>query len=611
MAEHETSDPLVGTLLGERYLVQELVGEGGMGRVYLGQHLMMRKRIALKVIHPQLLHVEEVVARFEREAVAAGHIEHPNAVAAMDFGRTGDGSLFLVMEYVEGRRLDDLLKAGRLEVPRAVHVTRQVLRALRRAHTLGIVHRDIKPENVLLVERDGDPDFVKVLDFGIAKMTLPEGQDGAPLTQMGMVYGTPEYLSPEQATGSAVDARADLYSVGVLLYEMLAGRRPFSGGSPVELLGQHVTAAVPAIADVAPEARVPASLEALVQRLLAKLPEQRPSGAAEVLEALDGLEGARGAMGALGHAPTAAAVHPAHLPAKGREPSLAEAARTFARVAAVEARRLAVTLSALARRSPLAAVGIAAGLVLLVATPIAVLSAGEADGAGESDGETGPAASPLEREPATAPAPPAPREPARAGPVGQLAPQGAAPAPAGSDSATPYSLGSSLADAGELVSALAHYRSALQLRPAYADDPKLRADVVRALGDRRAQEAAKTLIRVTLRDRVADDLADAVASSRPLLRRNARSLLEEILPVERWPARVRALQELRAASSCSAKKAIVVRMRQAGDPRVLPVLRELREQRRGCGFLGMSDCNACLRPELAATIDALQTRPPR
>jgi len=604
MTETETAaDPLVGTTLGERYLVQELVGEGGMGRVYLGQHVMMRKRIALKVIHPQLLHVEEVVARFEREAVAAGHIEHPNAVAATDFGRTADGSLFLVMEYVEGRRLDHLLKAGRLDFPRAVHVTRQVLRALRRAHALGIVHRDIKPENVLLVERDGDPDFVKVLDFGIAKMTLPEGAagDAAPLTQIGMVYGTPEYLSPEQATGSSVDGRADLYSVGVMLYEMLAGRRPFAGGSPVELLGQHVTAAVPPIAEVTPGAHVPAALEALVQRLLAKLPEQRPASAAEVLEALDGLEGASsGAAHALGHAPTAAALASPHTRPTLRDPTLSEAARILARVAAADVRRLAGTLGERARRSPLAAIGIGAGILLVLATPLAVLSAGESD---EVEGDQG---APLQPETAAA----TPTQPSGAAETGPpSAPHVATPPPAGSDAATPYSLGSSLADAGELVSALAHYRSALQLRPAYADDPKLRADVVRALGDRRAQQAAKTLIRVTLRDRVTGELADAIGSPRPLLRRNARALLEELVPVEHWPTHLRAVQELKAAASCAAKKAVVARMRQAGDPRVLPALLELREQRNGCGFLGMSDCNACLRPDLAATIGELQARP--
>ena len=601
------ADPLVGTVLGERYLVQELVGEGGMGRVYLGQHKMMRKRIAIKVIHPHLLSVAEVVARFEREAIAAGHIEHPNAVAATDFGRTADGALYLIMEYVEGRRLDESIgEKKRFSVPRVVHITKQIVRALRRAHALGIVHRDVKPENVLLIERDGDPDFVKVLDFGIAKMTLSEG-DGAPLTQVGMVYGTPEYMSPEQATGSQVDARADLYSVGVLMYEMLAGRRPVRGASPVELLGQHVTATVPPLAEVSPEAHVPEVLESLIRRLLAKLPEQRPATATEVLEALDGVAAPRGggAQADLGSAPTASVASLAGIAVPGvAPPSWTEAARTFAGASALVARRAGGVVAGRARRSPLVAVGVGAGAILLAGAIAVLLSASEDEaGAGVTLAGSPPSVTANPRAPVAGESP-------RASVVAAPTPPTPVPAATGTSggAAAEVALGAARTDAGDLGGALAHYRTAARLDPGVADDPRVRRDTVQALGDRRAQDAARTLVREVLRERVAGELAEAVASGRPLQRRNARALLEELVPADRWPRFLIDMQDLRSAGGCGAKKTVIARMRAAGDPRVLPALLELRGDRRGCGFLGLSDCNACLRPDLASAIQELQGR---
>jgi len=160
---------LIGTVVGERYRLEDLLGVGGMGAVYRAQHVLMQKTLALKVLHRGMAQVDEVVARFEREAVAAGNIEHPNVARATDFGRLEDGSFFLVLEYVQGESLRDVLTRGPVAVDRTVHIACQISAALARAHGLGIVHRDIKPENVMLVERDGDPDFVKVLDFGIAK----------------------------------------------------------------------------------------------------------------------------------------------------------------------------------------------------------------------------------------------------------------------------------------------------------------------------------------------------------------------------------------------------------------------------------------------------------
>jgi serine/threonine-protein kinase len=250
---------LVGAVLGGRYHIEKVIGEGGMGAVYQAEHTHMRKRLAIKVLHPEMSRLPEVVARFEREAMAAAHIEHPNVAGATDFGKLDDGSFFLVLEYVEGVSLRDRIAHRPLELGRALHIMRQIASALARAHALGIVHRDLKPENIMLVQRDGDSDFVKVLDFGIAKVPVGDlvGEHQAPgqaLTQLGMVYGTPEYMAPEQALGQPVDSRADLYALGVMAFEMITGKRPFDHESKVTLLGMHVTAPIPRMADRAPGA---------------------------------------------------------------------------------------------------------------------------------------------------------------------------------------------------------------------------------------------------------------------------------------------------------------------------------------------------------------------
>ena len=290
------AESLIGTILSGRYKIEKLLGEGGMGAVYQAEHTHMRKRLAVKVLHPEMSRLPEVVARFEREAMAAAHIDHPNVAAATDFGKLEDGSFFLVLEFVEGQSLRDVMNQGRLELGRALRILRQVAAALGQAHQLGIVHRDLKPENVMLVERGGEPDFVKVLDFGIAKVPVGEivkehggatGTKGPVLTQLGMVYGTPEYMAPEQALGQNVDPRADIYAVGVLTYEMLAGVRPFDHESKVTLLGMHVTAPVPPIAQKSPDAMVPPEVEAIVIKMLAKEASARYADAKELIDAID------------------------------------------------------------------------------------------------------------------------------------------------------------------------------------------------------------------------------------------------------------------------------------------------------------------------------------
>jgi serine/threonine protein kinase len=278
----------VGDIVADRYRIDGILGEGGMGVVYRAEHLHLRKAHALKVLLSDWTSKPEIVARFEREAVAAGNIVSPHVAAATDFGRLPDGTFFLVMEYVDGITLRSVLDDGPLQSVRALHITKGIVAGLQAAHALGIVHRDIKPENVMLVTRHGEKDFVKVLDFGVAKVHGVGARRTAPtqaLTRFGDVIGTPDYMSPEQSIGQAVDARSDLYSVGVMLFEMLTGERPFAGGA-VTVLRQHVLSEVPELpASIA--ASIDPRIGAVLRRLLAKVPEHRFASATELMETLE------------------------------------------------------------------------------------------------------------------------------------------------------------------------------------------------------------------------------------------------------------------------------------------------------------------------------------
>ena len=283
-------DPRIGSLLAERYRINSLIGEGAMGKVYAAEHVMMHKRLAVKVLHRELTVVPELVARFEREAMAAANVDHPNIASATDFGKLEDESVFIALELVEGVCLRDAIAKGPIPLRRALHICRQVAAALGAAHQLSIVHRDLKPENVMLVDKNGDPDFVKVLDFGVAKVPIgdPSGGPGA-ITRVGTVFGTPEYIPPEQALGQPSDGRADLYSLGVILFEMLTGVRPFTSSSKVSLVGMHLSEPAPRLRARAPGLAVPEAVEALVARLLKKSASDRPAHADDVVKELDRL----------------------------------------------------------------------------------------------------------------------------------------------------------------------------------------------------------------------------------------------------------------------------------------------------------------------------------
>ncbi|MBL8634563.1 MAG: protein kinase [Myxococcales bacterium] len=286
----EVQDPYIGMLLNDRYKIIKKLGAGGMGAVYLAEHVMIERRVAIKILSQDFASKPDLVQRFIQEARAAARIGHENIVEVHDFGETASGSVFFTMEFLEGHDLAHVIaESGALTVQRIRLIMGQLCRALAAAHQKGIVHRDLKPENIYLVEKEGKSDFVKILDFGIAKMTTMESGGGGPggrLTQSGMIFGTAEYMSPEQARGETPDHRVDIYALGCILYEMLTGRVPFHAETYMGTLTKHMFEA-----PEPPSRRsrnVPPDLEAICLRAMDKERTRRFQTMTEFAQAIDG-----------------------------------------------------------------------------------------------------------------------------------------------------------------------------------------------------------------------------------------------------------------------------------------------------------------------------------
>jgi serine/threonine-protein kinase len=280
----EAPDPYLGqTLLGQFHLESRL-GAGGMGTVYKARQLGVERPVAVKILHPELTQNADAIRRFQREARVSAALDHPNVVRVIFFGQLPDNSLFLVMEFLDGRSLADVVRdEGALAAARAVHITAQICDAIGEAHRQGVVHRDVKPENVQLVARGRDPDFVKVLDFGIARFLWGEQ---TMVTQSGLIFGTARYISPEGAAGEVTDARSDVYSIGVLLFQLLCGETPFDAPAPVALLMKHIQDPAPDVRSRGRGASVPAPIAEVVARTLAKNPDARFDDARALSDAL-------------------------------------------------------------------------------------------------------------------------------------------------------------------------------------------------------------------------------------------------------------------------------------------------------------------------------------
>src|SRR6202161_1478240 len=281
----DSDDPLLGRTLPGGYVILELVGIGGMGPVYRAEQTNLGRTVAVKIIHPHLVGEENAAARFITEARAASRLNHPNSVGIIDFGHAADGQLYLGMEVLRGRALARVTyEDGALPFRRIVDVLRQTLAALAEAHSENIIHRDLKPENIILEPVRSGGDFVKVVDFGLAKIRADTSLPS--ITSPGIVCGTPEYMSPEQARGDVLDARSDLYAIGVILYQLLTGRLPFEAESPTQVVLAHLTQPPPDPRTVAPERGIPPALVEVVLKALAKDQNDRHQDADALAAAL-------------------------------------------------------------------------------------------------------------------------------------------------------------------------------------------------------------------------------------------------------------------------------------------------------------------------------------
>ncbi|MFO0727051.1 MAG: protein kinase [Myxococcota bacterium] len=270
----QPADPLIGYTLAGKYNIIKKLGEGGMGSVYQASQIPIDRMVAVKVLLGKLAQDEVAVKRFEQEARAVSKMQHPNTVTIYDYGKTEDDRLYIVMEFLRGKTLSDALRqSGGMDARRAIHIIRQVCASLAEAHKAGIIHRDLKPDNIFLTEVGGTRDFTKVLDFGVAKMA--DSEAASTLTQTGMIFGTPKYMSPEQAEGKTIDFRADIYAIGVVMYEMLTGRPPFLADTPVALLLKHISEPPKPFRSIRPDLSIPAELEGVVMKALEKSPDRR------------------------------------------------------------------------------------------------------------------------------------------------------------------------------------------------------------------------------------------------------------------------------------------------------------------------------------------------
>jgi serine/threonine protein kinase len=278
-------DALVGTTLADRYRIDKLLGVGGMGAVFQARHLLLKRDVAVKVLHPKLVANADISKRFDREAQSAARLDHPNVIPVTEFGSTDDGMKYMVMQLLSGKELSGMLD-GPLDPLRAMDLEIQILRGLEHAHDNGVIHRDLKPENVFVVKDHDGAELLKIFDFGIAKIVDEVEEDTSqPLTRLGLVFGTPHYMSPEQSTGSTIDHRTDIYSAGVMLYQMLAGRLPFDHDDPVSLIRMQVTLDPPPL----PES-IPAPLQRVVKMMMAKTRDQRYPDARSARKALQAVQ---------------------------------------------------------------------------------------------------------------------------------------------------------------------------------------------------------------------------------------------------------------------------------------------------------------------------------
>ncbi len=287
-ADNSQNDSVIGKVLLGKYQVIELLGSGGMSRVYKSQQMITKKLLALKLLHKHLSNDPVMMRRFQAEAQASHHLAHSHIITVYDFGLTDDNQPFIVMDYLEGRALSEIVRTwGQLSIERCLKIVDQILDALEHAHDSGVLHRDLKPSNIVLIPVGENTDYVKLLDFGIAKILPKAGLEAQELTQSGDVFGSPLYMSPEQCLGNMTDARSDIYSVGCLLYECLTGKPPLIGNNTLETMHKQVSEMPAGLSNVKADVRLVKQLEDIIFKAMAKEPENRFQSAAEMRRAIE------------------------------------------------------------------------------------------------------------------------------------------------------------------------------------------------------------------------------------------------------------------------------------------------------------------------------------
>ncbi len=565
-----------------------------MGCVYLAEHLSLRRPVALKLLHPEVESIEEVTLRFEREAFATGRVDHPNCVNVSDFGRLEDGTLYMVLEVLDGVSLFDLIEKERgIEWKRALHIGRHVLSALACAHDAGIVHRDVKPENVILVDQDEDPDFAKILDFGIAKLFDGANlqSDDPRLTQLGVTIGTPTYIAPEQAFGQPIDARADLYALSVMLYEMIAGVPPFEADEVVALLSMHTSAEVPPFRKAAPDARVPKSVEALIRHGLEKNKEDRVPTAGEYIARIDEILDAEESMFS-GDGESGLREIPSLLVEGFRETVAPAVARAVTK-----------------RRTPKQIVVTTATIMAFMTAMVFLF------------GSSGPDYLPTRNHlPMVAPKH-GPEAEAAAEMLEQGRPKEAAAYLIEHKKEVreePYAqmvLGHAHANAQRSILALVAYEKAILLEPKLADDELMRTNLDLML-DKKAPgivDDALDFMGVLVREVDDDDAKDrlvSLASSDETLRRrqHAVDVAEEVGLGDQIVRLGSYLLDLEQGATCFHRKDAVAKLRALGDKKAIPALEGAQKRIRTEGLLKKRvNTNSCLRTDAAEAILYLQS----
>ena len=568
---------MIGMLVDGRYRLDARVGKGGMGVVYRAEQVALRRTVAIKLLPPATAAVDELRARFEREALAIGRVDHPNCVGVYDFGAMPSGALYLAMEFLEGESLGDLLDRETKLVPeRALRIVRDILRGLEHVHAAGITHRDIKPENIILVRDTDGNEVAKLLDFGIAKILNNDIDDDVKLTQAGMAFGTPIYMSPEQAFGDPVDGRSDLYGVSVMLFEMIAGKPPFYADDKLELMSMHTSRPVPSLREIMGSDAPPVApaIEALIRRGLAKRIDERIGSATEYLAAIEDLgrpvesTTARKVTGRVAELPTFDEVG-------------------WQSTGLIEPPRLSRWSHPAVRWVTIGAIAAGVGLAIAFAQ--------------------------TRMEPTKAPtssvANVAAHELASGDPAAAIRTLEANKTSIATDPQAQLQLGDAYAATRDSTHAMEAYRTALTLSPTVESDTSLRANLASISKDHDAQLAMQALeIRITLthddKDATATLLAAAVDAT-PERRAAAMPLIHRLHLDERvdW-LRVWAI-ELDGGATCDARRAAVAKLRALGDGNAIDALQKAIRRRDQKG----NTINDCLVDDAQAAMVYLSHLP--